>query len=610
MTHLVARQQSGGDQLPEDILGRLAVREDRQQLLPVARCPRPVRGHEVAEHLPHHPLTIGPDPLERRLRVARESAGHAADLRVGLLGEEPSLPVPLLPQARHGEGEQRQRPALPLDRVRHLADQSRLEAESLRSRRLLERAAQRLPRERAEWRQLREDRRERLVLVAPHEEVVPHREEHVHSGLAGEPAQQLGETRLRLRRAEREQLLELVHHEESLRVGLAPPHERLERLARVLESHEPPQRLDVALQLGREGLPQHQQRRVPGRRHHRRPARGPRRHHPRPHEGRLARPRGPDHREEPPGPDALPERLDLALSPEEPVGVRLGERAQAGVRARPLAVVSDERRRRGPLQHRLEREGQVVRRVEALLRLLRQAATHDPLHRPRQRSRGSPHRRRVLVQDRRDRLRRRRPREGPPSRQRLVENRPEREEIRPRVRLSPSRLLRREVRRRPHHDTRHGRVRPAPAAAPVSPRELRQAEVQDLHEPVRRQEQVLRLEVPVQDPPRVRGLQPTARLHGRLHRGVQRQRPRPQTLVQRLSFQQLEYDVGPAVAGPHVEHREHVRVAQPRHRPRLVLEPLQALRARLALRQDHLQRDVAPQPGVVRPVHLPHAPGP
>ena len=122
--HLPGRQQPRGDQLPQHLLGRLAVREDRQQLLPVARRPRPLRRHEVAEDLPHHPLPLGPDPLERRLRVARERAGHAADLRVGLLGEELPLPVPLLPQARHGEGEQRQRPALPLDRGRHLADQS------------------------------------------------------------------------------------------------------------------------------------------------------------------------------------------------------------------------------------------------------------------------------------------------------------------------------------------------------------------------------------------------------------------------------------------------------------------------------------------------------
>ena len=42
-------------------------------------------------------------------------------------------------------------------------------------------------------------------------------------------------------------------------MGLAPPHEGLERLAGVLEPHEPPQRLDVALQLRRQGLPQHEQ---------------------------------------------------------------------------------------------------------------------------------------------------------------------------------------------------------------------------------------------------------------------------------------------------------------------------------------------------------------
>ena len=37
----------------------------------------PCDGHEVAEDLPHHPLSLGPDPLERRLRVPRERARHA-----------------------------------------------------------------------------------------------------------------------------------------------------------------------------------------------------------------------------------------------------------------------------------------------------------------------------------------------------------------------------------------------------------------------------------------------------------------------------------------------------------------------------------------------------
>jgi hypothetical protein len=214
------------------------------------------------------------------------------------------------------------------------------------------------------------------------------------------------------------------------------------------------------------------------------------------------------------------------------------------------------------------------------------------------------------VQDRRDRVCRRRPRERPPPRQRLVEDCPQREDVRPRVRLQAPRLLRRQITRRPHHGARH-RLRPlGPGLGPVPPGELREPEVEDLREAVRRQEQVLGLEIAVQDAPGVCGLQPTADLHRRLHRRSQRQRPAPQPLPKALPLQQLEDDVRLPVARPHVEHRQHVRVRQGRDGPRFVLESPEPLRARRPVRRDHLDRDVPRQARVAGTVDCSHPPGP
>ncbi len=81
----------------------------RQQLLPLRHRPRPLRGDQVAEDLPHHRLPLGADAVHRGLGVLGEGAGHTPDLLVRGARQELPLPVPLLPQARDGEGEERQR---------------------------------------------------------------------------------------------------------------------------------------------------------------------------------------------------------------------------------------------------------------------------------------------------------------------------------------------------------------------------------------------------------------------------------------------------------------------------------------------------------------------
>ena len=69
---------------------------------------------------------------------------------------------------------------------------------------------------------------------------------------------------------------------------------------------------------------------------------------------------------------------------------------------------------------------------------------------------------------------------------------------------------------RPHRDTRPPRQGTPSPPRPVPPRSFARPKSRIFTTPVRRQEHVLRLEVPVKDPPPVRRLQPTARLHRRL----------------------------------------------------------------------------------------------
>ena len=80
-------------------------------------------------------------------------------------------------------------------------------------------------------------------------------------------------------------------------------------------------------------------------------------------------------------------------------------------------------------------------------------------------------------------------------------------------------------------------------------RELGQAEVENLHPAVVGDEEVLRLEVPVDDPLLVRRRQPVRDLDGVLDRLADRQRAGGQTLAQRLAFEQLGDEVRRAVDG-------------------------------------------------------------
>jgi hypothetical protein len=87
------------------------------------------------------------------------------------------------------------------------------------------------------------------VRVAVEQEVVPHREQHVHVGLEGQPAQKLGEAPLYLGRVQREQLLELVHDQQRLAVTPAPAPDHPERHLGILEADQLAKGLGISRQL-------------------------------------------------------------------------------------------------------------------------------------------------------------------------------------------------------------------------------------------------------------------------------------------------------------------------------------------------------------------------
>ena len=192
-------------------------------------------------------------------------------------------------------------------------------------------------------------------------------------------------------------------------------------------------------------------------------------------------------------------------------------------------------------------------------------------------------------------------RERAPARQHLVEHDPERPHVGPRVGVT-ARLLGRPVLGGARRVTGPGQ---RDAGDPGDP------EVEDLGRPVGAQEHVGRLEVAVDDPPRVRGRHPrrdpSCDADGRL--GAQR--PTLEPGRQRLAVVARQRDVGPPVRGlAHLVDRAHVRVVDGPRGPGLLEQPPRGdLVARPRGRQQ-LQRDRPAEPLVLGAVHDPHPTAP
>ena len=246
--------------------------EHRQQLGPIGSRPRALRRHQVPEDLPDHPLPLRSQPCERRLRVLGQRSRDAVDPLVGFPREEPPAPVPLLPQARDREGQERQRPALGRHRFHHLLDQRVLfEPHAPPQGRLHQGPLQRLRGGRRERREVVEDTPQTVLPAAAEQEVVPQRQQDVDLGLLRKAAEERREASLHLRSVQGKELLELVQDDEGFVALLPPAPDRGERTvglpaqAQLLDTLEQlSDRLGIAGEIGDQGAGERQGRAGPG----------------------------------------------------------------------------------------------------------------------------------------------------------------------------------------------------------------------------------------------------------------------------------------------------------------------------------------------------------
>ena len=225
--------------------------------------------------------------------------------------------------------------------------------------------------------------------------------------------------------------------------------------------------------------------------------------------------------------------------------------------------------------HRLQREEEIPRGLEAILRPLGQAASHQAVEGRRERS---PRRRgrRIVAQDGRLRLGRRVPLEGALAGQQLVHQHAQGKDVRAMVGGQAAHLLGGHVSRRAEDGPRGGVIPGRGRAQRRGVRRLReprQAEVQDLDLAVARHEHVVRLQVAVRDPLVVGGREAAGDLAGVVDGLARGQISR--LFAQRLALEELEDDEGRALGADVVDGKD-VRVVQRRRRPGLGLEALQA----------------------------------
>jgi hypothetical protein len=189
---------------------------------------------------------------------------------------------------------------------------------------------------------------------------------------------------------------------------------------------------------------------------------------------------------------------------------------------------------------------------------------------------------------------------GPPPREQLEGEHTERVAVAGRPGLLASRLLRREVAGGADHRSRHRQRVEAGRAG--------DAEVGDVHAPLRVEQEVPRLHVAMDDPAGVCGVERAGSLVEPLERLLGRDGPLPQPLLQRAAGEVLHDDEGPAVGLADVEDRHDVGCARkPRRGERLAGEPLPDGRVLCEPLGEDLDRHLPIEHGVERKQDVAHA---
>ncbi len=161
---------------------------------------------------------------------------------------------------------------------------------------------------------------------------------------------------------------------------------------------------------------------------------------------------------------------------------------------------------------------------------------------------------------------------------------------------------------------RHGRGadarRAAEACGLLGAERFREPEVEHLHLAVGRELHVRGFEIAVHDAFFVRRLERVRDLARDLDRLGHGDRPADQPIRERRSLDELELEERHAVDVLHAVDRRDMRMIQRREQHRFLLEACEPVGLLRELRRQHLDRDLAPELGVERAVHLAHAPGP
>ena len=316
------------------------------------------------------------------------------------------------------------------------------------------------------------------------------------------------------------------------------------------------------------------------------------------------------------------ERRDLRQGVQDLLGHPVAE--VLGVRVRAHVAKRQHGDRRGLLGNRrgaarggrhfvalaeTERERQIARRLKALVGALLETVADDLDELGRQGAAALAKMRRLLVEDRHHRLDRRGALEGAATRQHLVEDGAEGEDVGAVVGRLAAHLLGRHVTDgAEHHAGLRGAGRdPRLGSRRAEGHHPRQAEVEDLDPPVARDEDVFGLHVPMHDPLLVRGRETLGHPAGELHRLALRERSSRQPRAHRLALEQLRHGVRDPAVVAEVEDGQDVRVRERGDRLGLPLEALQGGRVPRQVGRQDLQRHVAVELRVARPVDLAHA---
>ncbi len=204
------------------------------------------------------------------------------------------------------------------------------------------------------------------------------------------------------------------------------------------------------------------------------------------------------------------------------------------------------------------------------------------------------------------------PRNGKRARTHLVQHRPEREQVGAGVEFLPSHLLRRHVGDGAQRTAGTGQMflgldgRGAQGNALRLQRDLRQPEVENLRLPSIRHEDVRGLDVPMDDPLRVCGIQRVGDLDAQIEHRFDLQRLASDPVPERLPLQQFHGDEGSPIGLVNLVDRADVRVVQRGCSLSFPLEAAESLCVVGEFVGKELQGDVATELEVFRLVHHTH----